>query len=265
MMSKKEFLNTGLLEQYVLGLTESEESQIVEQHLDLYPELRNEVFSMQNALEEYAKQYAIATPSGLKSNILNEIDRLDDFSEGGHHISDNSSRMGYSWSTWVGYAALALITLGYFYQTNRLKSTQDKLEYQVAALETCNDNIAELEKSQAIYAFLSMPSTQAVTLSGTANAPQASSWVYWNEEEQNAYVNLGSLPQPPQDKQYQIWADVEGKMISVGLLDEQRTELQQISYIANAESLNVTLEPIGGSEEPTVSLLYVNGKVEGKG
>ncbi len=260
MMSKKEFLNTGLLEQYVLGLTESEESQIVEQHLDLYPELRNEMFNMQNALEQYAKQYAVATPTGLKSNILSEIDQLDQ-SNTGHHVSDNSSRMGYSWSTWVGYAALALITLGYFYQTNRLKSTQEKLEYQVAALETCTDNVAALEKSQAIYAFLSMPSTQAVTLSGTANAPQASSWVYWNEEEQNAYVNLGSLPTPPQDKQYQIWADVDGKMISVGLLDEERSELQQISFIANAESLNVTLEPKGGSEEPNVELLYVNGKL----
>jgi hypothetical protein len=45
-------------------------------------------------------------------------------------------------------------------------------------------------------------------------------------------------------------------------LEREATDLQLINYIARAESLNITLEPLGGSEQPTVELLYVNAPMQ---
>ena len=47
----------------------------------------------------------------------------------------------------------------------------------------------------------------------------------------------------------------------MGVLETNKKELLKIPYIPNAESLNITLEPKGGSKTPDVSQLYANGKM----
>tara|TARA_R110000868_G_scaffold379114_6_gene644835 strand:- start:10 stop:186 length:177 start_codon:yes stop_codon:yes gene_type:complete len=54
-----------------------------------------------------------------------------------------------------------------------------------------------------------------------------------------------------------MWADVEGEMINMGVIGKQN-QLLAMDYIDNAESLNVTIEPAGGNDHPTVSNLITN-------
>lgn len=255
-MNKEQFLNSGLLEQYALGLTDSEESQIVEQHLKTFPELRDELQSMQSALEQYARQYAIPPPSGLKGKILEDLDEAS--LNPTQRVDIEPMPTQASWSRWLSYAALIALTLGYLYKSHQTNLANREIRQQKTALASCNDRNESLEASQAIYAFISDPATQPVLLKGTAVSPQSEAIVYWNEDRASAYFFASQLPEPPSGHQYQIWADVEGEMISVGLLEYQKKDLQQINYIANAESLNITLEPKGGSEHPNVEQLYVN-------
>ena len=49
-----------------------------------------------------------------------------------------------------------------------------------------------------------------------------------------------------------MWSDVEGEMIDMGLLDSNRN-LIELKYIDAAESLNITIEPAGGNDHPTVA------------
>ena len=46
-------------------------------------------------------------------------------------------------------------------------------------------------------------------------------------------------------------------MISMGVLDRTKN-LLTMNYIDNAESLNITIEPLGGNDHPTVSRLVSN-------
>lgn len=262
-MNKEQFLNTGLLEQYALGLTDSEESQIVEQHLQSFPELREELQAMQSALEQYAQQYAIQPPSGLKNKILEDLDDTAPFNTNAAQSEQFSTKI--SWSKWLSYAALIALTLGYLYKGHQVNLANREISQQKTAVATCNERNERLENSQTIYAFISDTNTQPVLLTGTEVSPESEAVVYWNEDKQSAYFFASQLPKPANDQQYQIWADVEGEMISIGLLDYQTNDLQQISYIANAESLNITLEPRGGSEHPNVEQLYVNAPISGKG
>jgi anti-sigma-K factor RskA len=257
-MNKEQFLNTGLLEQYALGLTDAEESEAVEQHLEQFPELRDELYAMQEALENYAKQYAISPPDGVKQQIMHKVEDTAPQPRAGRRASYTS---GMTWSKWLSYAALIALTLGYLYQSNRYKQTRQELRSTQVSLNSCESQNQSLQDSRRIYAFISDTNTQPITLKGTPFHADASAIVYWNEDRKQGYFFASGLPEPPADKQYQIWADVENEMISIGLLDYQTKDLQAIQYIAEATSLNITLEPKGGSKTPTVSNLYVNAKI----
>ena len=84
---------------------------------------------------------------------------------------------------------------------------------------------------------------------------------YVNHNTKSVVINTERLPDLDDEHDYQMWADVEGEMINAGIFNGNSFDLQQIKYIAEAESLNITLEPEGGSEHPTVELLQANAKV----
>ena len=60
-------------------------------------------------------------------------------------------------------------------------------------------------------------------------------------------IDVVSLPQLPEEQCYQIWADVQGKMVSLGILEETDRQLRAIPYTENALGLNITIEPKGGN------------------
>ncbi|MFC4856491.1 anti-sigma factor [Actinophytocola glycyrrhizae] len=61
------------------------------------------------------------------------------------------------------------------------------------------------------------------------------------------------LPDPPAGKDFQVWTGHGGTMVSAGVLDPSDGEaLLEISDFGDADAIGVTLEPEGGSEEPTL-------------
>lgn len=256
-MDKERFLASGLLEQYVLGLTSPEESQEVEKYANAFPEIQEEIDSMRNALEQYATKYAVPPPPGLKSKILHKIDEESTKPQKRQRPSRISSR-----TLLILTFALAMLAGNLYVQKIRIK---EKLEITEAAYMAYQKE-CEAEKNRqsevaAIYAFLQHPTTKIIELSGSKLAPDAVAMAYWNENEKKGYVNLLNLPTPPKGQQYQIWADIDHSMVSMGVLDAKNGQIQAIAFGSNATSLNITLEPEGGSKTPNVDLLYVNGPV----
>ena len=54
-MDKERFLESGLLEQYVLGLTSEEETREVERYAQAFPEIRAEIDLLRKAVRQYAE------------------------------------------------------------------------------------------------------------------------------------------------------------------------------------------------------------------
>ena len=263
-MNKDQFLTSGLLEQYALGITSEEESALVEQYLSTSPEVRSEYTSMRKALDQYAKQYAIQPPEVLRDRVMEAVDHQHGRSQDYNEPLPSGSKGGLSqfgWSRLLTYPAILLMGVGLFLLDRKADGLQQELSAQTILLDACQEEKANLESSSTLFAFLKHGQTQQVSIKGTQLSPKMRLIAYWNEATSKAYLNPVNLPAPPKGKQYQIWADVNGKMISVGLLNRKLPldQLATISFIEKAESLNLTLEPEGGSEEPTVSLLVANG------
>lgn len=258
-MDKEQFLASGLLEQYVLGLTSTQETAQVERWLRQHPELKEEVSAMHDALEKYSLAQGITPPPHLKSKILNTIDA--EKPENLLQVEPNAPaakliRLSWTRFIWPAVATIALLftllrnnTLGH-----QLRDVQKDL---VATKAICE------EEAQRFQAFIQHPATQKLVINGVDRAPDLAVVVYWNPVEKLAFLDTSTLPASPEaDKQFQIWANVEGEMINLGLLKQAPQDtLLPIAFLEEAESLNITLEPQGGSAHPHVEDLFASSPI----
>ena len=72
-MNIQEYISSGIIESYVLGLASAEERAEFEQLLKQFPELVQARRAFEVSLEEAARQHAIIPPSGTKENIAHQL------------------------------------------------------------------------------------------------------------------------------------------------------------------------------------------------
>ncbi len=261
-MDKEQLYESGLLEMYVLGLTSEEENAQVAELAAQHPDVQKEIDTMRKALENYAMSHSIPPPPGLRDKVMSAVDREEDTPD----PEQAPVRSQPPARRWVSLAAgfILLASCIYFFQQHRRSEgrlTALKKDY-VSLERNCTQEKQQLRSAQQALAFLQKEHTQPLVLRGSELAPSAFATVYWNEEEEIAWVCMNGMPEPPEGKQYQAWADVEGEMINMGTVNARSSEaFQSLAYIPEAESVNITLEPEGGSRKPTVALLYANAVI----
>jgi hypothetical protein len=77
----QEYIESGVLETYVLGIASEEEANRVLYYKDRYPQVQNALFELETDMEDIALQMAIAPPPGTWTKIEESIDELTVFPE----------------------------------------------------------------------------------------------------------------------------------------------------------------------------------------
>lgn len=67
------YIETGILELYVLGDISPEEKLQVEGMAEKYPEIKAEIAEIEKALEAYALQNAVEPSNQLREQVLNSL------------------------------------------------------------------------------------------------------------------------------------------------------------------------------------------------
>ena len=75
-MNLQPYIANGILELYVLDLLSPNEKLGVERMLKVYPELKQEILAIENALEQYANANAIQPSKKLENEILEIVENL---------------------------------------------------------------------------------------------------------------------------------------------------------------------------------------------
>ena len=248
-----EFLESSLLEEYVLGVIDPEQKAVVEHYINTYPEVKSAYDELQENLEMLANKMAAAPPPGTRESIMNKLE--DD-------VTTTADQPSFRRPMWLA-AALALL-LGVssllLFQNNRDLQTQvESLQSDYTALEDrCNENELLFAQREADWEILADPRTKALLLNGNDRAAALETVAYWNESDQSAYLRILSFPDVPADQCLQLWADVDGEMVSVAILEDKRNEVIAIPFKVAATSLNITIEPKGGSDHATVENLVAS-------
>ncbi len=260
------FLNSGLLEKYLIGDTSHIENEKVEAYISKYPEVQNAYNTLQYNLEIVAKSNAIEPPKNILDNILEEIDTpVININEGKKY------KKWYKFSLVASIAALIFAGTSFLFynQNQKLNTYNNRLneENQVVVEEIFDlrsdieTNNKKLDAIMEQFIKLNDPNTYKYIIKGNERARNLKTVAYINPKDKTSMIDVVSLPKLPEEQCYQIWADLQGKMVSLGILTETDRQLKRIPFTENASRLNITIEPKGGntvaSTENTVAEISI--------
>ena len=240
------FLNSNLLDKYLLGETTSAETIKVETYISDYPEVKNAYNTLQTNLEIVSKKNAVEAPKAILNNIL---DALDDTPV----VTLKSSKRYKKWYRFsVAASIAALIFAGssfiFYSQNQSLKTENQKIVDEIYDLRNdITSNNGKLDDIMQQFKQLNNPETEKYIIKGNNRAKNLKTVAYINPKDKTSMIDVVSLPQLPEEQCYQIWAEVQDRMVSLGILSETDRELKQIPYTENALGLSITIEPKGGN------------------
>ncbi|MBO6590457.1 MAG: anti-sigma factor [Muricauda sp.] len=245
MMEKKKILEEGLLELYLTGELSEEQASMVEEALGQDTALREQFDALEADFERMGMEQAIAPPPAVKARIKDSV-------------QPNLIRKT-NWTPLSIAAGFALIFgLSSFWLYEKWQNAESNLETLQTQTDRLQRQVNNLESEFRLTSnrleSINNPDVIPLVLYGNQKAPNGKAVAYVNHKNHLVLVNPKGLPVLPNDKTYQMWSDVDGEMISMGTLPTD-TELVSLKYIENAESLNITIEPAGGSDHPNVEHL----------
>jgi anti-sigma-K factor RskA len=257
MMNKKKILDNGLLEQYLLGDLNIEECKNVEEVLASDTEFKAFFDQLEHDFEMLGLENAITPPPSVKSQLLDTIQSTSKDSK----VVELKSRDNSKWYLGIAASIAVLLLVGSFWMYNQLNDIKQQLqtvENEKTELNNTIENLnKQIENESAIYATLIHPDTEQYILKGNTLMPEGKVVSYVNHNTKSVVINTERLPELDAEHDYQMWADVEGEMINMGVISKD-SKLMAMNYIDHAESLNITIEPVGGNDHPTVERLVTN-------
>ncbi|MCM4169646.1 hypothetical protein KCTC52924_02243 [Arenibacter antarcticus] len=244
----KIFLDSDLIEQYLLGATSQEETLQVERYIALYPEVRKTYIELQENLEIYAKMHAVKTPDGLKDKILNKVK------------SENKGlKKFYLYAVAASFTALIFAGSSYTFWTQN-QNLQEENVIVNNKIQNLEENMRlQLEDVRNQFIVLHNPKTKRLTVKGNNKAKDLKAVAYINPVKKLSYINVSKLPNLPENQCYQMWAEVNGEMLNLGIIQEATNseKLMALPYGENAMGY-ITIEPTGGNNSPTVENIVAN-------
>lgn len=254
-MNRAYILEHGILEQYLLGELTADEQLQVERVLNIDTDLKNEFDIIESNFEKMAFENAINPPNEVKANLMQRIKTSQ--------TKIIPLRKAYTFKTYLyiasGIAACLLIgTIWMFSQLNTAdQQLQIAKEKNLLLLEDIKGLTSNLEYATKYFEIVNSPDTEQYILTGNDLAPTAKVVSYVNHKSKSVIINTKELPKLDAEHDYQMWADVDGVMIDMGIINKE-ADVLTMNYIDNSESLNITIEPAGGNDHPTVSKLVTN-------
>ena len=260
-MTEEEIIASGLLELYVTGSLSQEEILEVEKAMALYPSVKKEVAQIEDSLLQLSE----ATGGDVSPKVW---ERIVQFTQGVRPITTAKKR---NWSSVTGWAAALLFFAGLAFMLKQNSDLKEKLRTvntkNMVLQEKTSITEAQLANANDLLDIVRSKDFNVISLPGNTDvAPSAYATVYYNKDENIAYIDAKGLPKPPKGKVYQVWSLIMDPLTprSIGLLEgieTADTAFFKVENVPSPEAFGITLEPEGGSESPTLIQLYTLGMV----
>lgn len=272
-MNVEEYISSGILELYVSGLLSEAENKEVLAMAQKHPEIQSEIEAIEQTMIQFSERLGDSMSNNLKGNILKIADSTTAETT---IIKDNKDSVIKSIAAWwrpLAVAASLLLLgsiLGNIYFFSQLQNSNKRviaLENEKSVLvENSNIYKANYNKTTQQFEAIRTPGTRVVELQGQKIAPESKATVYWNPEKQTVFIDANQMPTPPPGKVYQLWSLKLDPLTpkDAGLLSAYKSNEDnffQLKNVDKAEAFAITLEPEGGSVNPTLDQLYVIGNL----
>ena len=224
---------------YALNAVEPAERTLIERHLELCAECaaevadHREVAAMLSATERSA-------PAGVWRGIANQITWRDRVSKAAKNVVPLKRR----WLRPVAVAA-ALVVLGAaaIVQTVRLDDVSSDLKNEQQAVAALSEELSSPGLRQVATSAMGDPGSQLVSLGSQTSSANA---IIVLMPDGTGYLTQHTLQPLPDDRTYQLWAIVDGKVISAGVLGPDPDVVPFRIDVDGFEGFAITEEVVGG-------------------
>ena len=234
-MDLQSFIQSGLLEAYVLGQCSAEERTQVERMAAEHAEVRAELSSIEASLESFAAAQAVTPPDWMKSSILERI--AQEQAQGKPSETPKTGNGALRIFQILAFL-LAASTSFFFLRQQELGRENEQLK---AKTETLQQELAvSNEKANTpdpITELICDPSTQRILVS---NGTDINTIVYYNARLKKMAYDPTGLPNKP-GVHYQFWAIVGGAPVSLGMKSDNMCA--SIQTVENAVAFAISEEP----------------------
>lgn len=269
-MNTKEYISSGIIESYILGLASAEEAGILECVMKNNAEVKAAFDEAQKTLEDLATAQAVTPPTDLKSKIWNKIQQEQTAEEkqtvfaadipAARPQEEIKIQGNSNWKTFaIAASVLFLISIaGNLFWMN--EQAQTKKEIAGIQAEKRTQDFA-MEKMNRKMEMVSNPDMKMVMLKGVEKHTDSKAMVFWDTKTKAVYLDAEKLPKAPEGMQYQLWAIEDGKPVNAGMYTEEKDSKIALANIPKAQAFAITLEKQGGSPIPTMENMYVMGEI----
>lgn len=224
-MNTDAYINSGLIELYVLGALTTEEAAEVEQLAAVEPEVQAAVQAATRLLSHYAVHFEESPPPAVRRSIRRRIDELTSAAGGAATAVDVGTKAAatlryarVAMAASLGFIIVALLTAVNFYlrwqDAAEEAARLSEASAQVAPHDTGQPFSDGGELLQAIFTS----NHALVPLLPQAGAPASTAWLSWEPGKAEVYVDLRKLPAPGEGESYQLWAFSEGQPVHLTAL-----------------------------------------------
>jgi anti-sigma-K factor RskA len=249
----QEYIASGIIESYVMGLASETERAEFEQMCARHPELVAERRKFEESLEAYASEQAVRPPKEVKAKILKAIITME----------NSKSPRSIGLLRFVAAAAVILLIgmVVLYYQASQ--QNKDLAGVNKALTDKVNADEAAIDKIKIEGSIVGNPNSIVVNMVGTKRAPKSSANVYWDSANSSVYLVVKNMPQLPSDKQYQLWALIDNTQKSLGVFDAtDQNIILKMDSTKKAQAFAITIENRGGKPHPTLDSLTSIGKTQ---
>ncbi|WP_346238236.1 anti-sigma factor [Niabella insulamsoli] len=267
-MDTREYIQSGIIESYVLGLADAQEAAELERLRTLHPEIEAAIQTFEKELEAAAFANAVPVDSHVKADLFKELELAPQEQPSiPTTLRPESKTNKTSFLKYLAAAAVLLFVVSaamnvYIY--SRYKTVQrENVQLALQRDQLFADNSKTQTKFNELDERLRLiagPDIIKIPLAGVPGKENSQAIVFWNKSNKDVYLLASSLPKAPKGKQYQLWALMDGQPIDAGVLQDCTT-VCKLKNIANAQAFAITLENEGGSPTPNLEQLFVMGKI----
>ena len=254
-MNIQEYIKSGVIELYVMGLCNEEESQELESMRKQHPSVNDAILEFEAELETKMQQSTTLTSAETDEKILASLDALNVKSSPMQAVKNTGKYIKIR-SFIAAAAAIILVVGGYFIFS--FNSKVKKLENELAVAKSTPATLP-LED----YKIMLDPKITPVAMYGVGTHAICRCTMFWDKKTGKLYIIIHHLPQSSSSKDYQLWAMIDNKPVNVGIIkDEIRGRFIEMENVpAKATSFIVTLEKAGGNASPTIEETYLSGRI----
>jgi anti-sigma-K factor RskA len=217
---------------YAIDALSLEDADLFKTHLDACPACRQEVRELQATAAEMGAAEAVASPPDLKARVLAAATREPQLPPKVRQLDRGSDRRPQNWFPRLMASAAAAVLIA---------------AAGIGYLQVRDDSTPKDTLAANVVRVFDAPDAHHATV-GTTNGGEVS--VATSPSLNQMAVDTEELPDLTDGKVYQLWAVADGSFASAGLLENPDTGAAMAMPAAGTK-VAITIEPPGGSEQPT--------------